>query len=28
MFRRLGLIGREGRKIVIRNPSGLRSYCE
>jgi CRP/FNR family transcriptional regulator, cyclic AMP receptor protein len=28
MFRRLGLIGREGRKIIIRNPDGLRAYCE
>jgi CRP/FNR family cyclic AMP-dependent transcriptional regulator len=28
MFRRLGLIGREGRRIIIRNPNGLRSYCE
>ena len=28
MFRRLGLIGREGRKIIIRDRSGLRSYCE
>ena len=28
MFRRLGLIGREGRKIIIRNPDGLRTYCE
>jgi CRP/FNR family transcriptional regulator/CRP/FNR family cyclic AMP-dependent transcriptional regulator len=28
MFRRLGLIGREGRKIIVRNPAGLRSYCE
>jgi len=28
MFRRLGLIGREGRKIIIRNPAELRTYCE
>jgi CRP/FNR family transcriptional regulator/CRP/FNR family cyclic AMP-dependent transcriptional regulator len=28
MFRRLGLIGREGRKIILRNPEGLRAYCE
>ncbi|MEO8456881.1 MAG: Crp/Fnr family transcriptional regulator [Chloroflexota bacterium] len=28
MFRRLGLIAREGRKIIIRNPDGLRAYCE
>jgi CRP/FNR family transcriptional regulator/CRP/FNR family cyclic AMP-dependent transcriptional regulator len=28
MFRRLGLIGREGRKIIIRNPTQLRTYCE
>lgn len=28
MFRRLGLIGREGRRIVILNEPGLREYCE
>jgi CRP/FNR family cyclic AMP-dependent transcriptional regulator len=28
MFRRLGLIGREGRRIVIQNEAALRSYCE
>jgi CRP/FNR family transcriptional regulator/CRP/FNR family cyclic AMP-dependent transcriptional regulator len=28
LFRRLGLTGREGRKIVIKDPDGLRSYCE
>ena len=28
MFRRLGLIGREGRKIIILNPAELRTYCE
>jgi len=28
MFRRLGLIAREGRKIILRNPDGLRAYCE
>jgi CRP-like cAMP-binding protein len=28
MFTRLGLIGREGRRIVVRNPEGLRKYCE
>jgi len=28
LFRRLGLIGREGRKIVIKDPKSLRSYCE
>jgi CRP/FNR family cyclic AMP-dependent transcriptional regulator len=28
MFRRLGLIGREGRKIILRDPKGLRTYCE
>ncbi len=28
MFRRLGLIAREGRKIILRNPEGLRAYCE
>jgi CRP/FNR family transcriptional regulator/CRP/FNR family cyclic AMP-dependent transcriptional regulator len=27
-FRRLGLIRNEGRKIVIRDPAGLRSYIE
>jgi CRP/FNR family transcriptional regulator/CRP/FNR family cyclic AMP-dependent transcriptional regulator len=27
-FRRRGLIAREGRRIVIRNATGLRSYCE
>jgi len=28
VFRRLGLIGREGRKIILRDPPGLRSYCD
>jgi len=28
MFTRLGLIGREGRRIVVKNPEGLRKYCE
>jgi CRP/FNR family transcriptional regulator/CRP/FNR family cyclic AMP-dependent transcriptional regulator len=28
VFRRLGLIGREGRKIIIRDPKGLRTYCD
>ena len=28
MFRRLGLIGREGRRIVVRDEAGLRGYCE
>jgi CRP-like cAMP-binding protein len=28
VFRRLGLIGREGRKIIIRDPAGLRAYCD
>ena len=28
VFRRLGLISREGRKIIIRDPAGLRSYCD
>jgi CRP/FNR family transcriptional regulator len=28
MFRRLGLIRREGRRIVVLNESGLRGYCE
>lgn len=28
MFRRLGLIAREGRRIVVLNAAGLRSYCE
>lgn len=28
VFRRLGLIAREGRKIIIRDPAGLRSYCD
>jgi CRP/FNR family transcriptional regulator/CRP/FNR family cyclic AMP-dependent transcriptional regulator len=27
-FRRRGLVRNEGRKIVIRDPAGLRSYCE
>ena len=28
MFRRLGLVASEGRKIIIRDPEHLRSYCE
>lgn len=28
MFRRMGLLGREGRKIVVRDTERLRSYCE
>lgn len=28
VFRRLGLIAREGRKIIIRDPAGLRTYCD
>lgn len=28
VFRRLGLIGREGRRVVIRDPGGLRAYCD
>jgi CRP-like cAMP-binding protein len=28
VFRRLGLIAREGRKIIIRDPVGLRTYCD
>jgi len=28
MFRRLGLVGSEGRKIVIRDLENLRTYCE
>ena len=28
MFRRLGLIAREGRRIVVLDEAGLRSYCE
>jgi len=28
MFRRLGLIAREGRKIILRNSAGLQAYCE
>ncbi len=28
MFRRLGLIAREGRRIVVRDAGGLRTYCE
>ncbi len=28
MFRRLGLIAREGRRIVVLDEDGLRSYCE
>ena len=28
VFRRLGLIAREGRKIIIRDPAGLRAYCD
>ncbi|MEX0683184.1 MAG: Crp/Fnr family transcriptional regulator [Dehalococcoidia bacterium] len=28
MFRRLGLIAREGRRIVIRDTERLRTYCE
>ena len=28
MFRRLGLIGRDGRRIVVRDEAGLRGYCE
>jgi CRP-like cAMP-binding protein len=28
VFRRLGLIAREGRKIIIRDPIGLRTYCD
>ena len=28
VFRRLGLITREGRKVIIRDPKGLRSYCD
>lgn len=27
-FRRKGLIGREGRKIIIRDAEALRAYCE
>lgn len=27
-FRRLGLIAREGRRIVVRDEAGLRAYCE
>ncbi len=28
MFRRLGLISRDGRRIVVRDAGGLRTYCE
>ncbi len=28
LFRRLGLIAREGRRIVVLDEAGLRSYCE
>ncbi len=28
MFRRLGLIAREGRRIVVLDKAGLRAYCE
>lgn len=28
VFRRLGLIAREGRKVIIRDPAGLRAYCD
>lgn len=28
MFRRQGLVGNDGRKIIIRRPDDLRSYCE
>ena len=28
MFRRLGLISRDGRRIVVRDVGGLRTYCE
>ena len=28
MFRRLGLIASEGRRIVVRDEAGLRGYCE
>jgi CRP/FNR family cyclic AMP-dependent transcriptional regulator len=28
LFRRLGLIGRDGRRIVIYDEASLRSYCE
>ncbi|HEY5639123.1 MAG TPA: Crp/Fnr family transcriptional regulator [Dehalococcoidia bacterium] len=28
MFRRLGLIAREGRRIVVLDEAGLRAYCE
>jgi len=28
MFRRLKLIRREGRRIVVLDVAGLRTYCE
>jgi CRP-like cAMP-binding protein len=28
VFRRMGLIGREGRRVIIKNPEGLRAYCD
>lgn len=27
-FRKLGLVGRDGRKVIIRDPAGLQSFCE
>lgn len=28
MFRRLGLVASQGRKIILRDPEHLRTYCE
>jgi CRP/FNR family transcriptional regulator, cyclic AMP receptor protein len=28
LFRRIGLIGKEGRRFILRNPAGLRQRCE
>jgi len=28
LFRRIGLIGKEGRRFILRDPSGLRQRCE
>ena len=28
LFRRIGLIGKEGRRFILRDPQGLRHRCE
>ncbi len=28
LFRRIGLIAKEGRRFILRDPAGLRQRCE